>query len=133
MRRSSLNCSFVAKEQGKLLGALSRLDCAAIASVLEEFVTEPRRARLRGVIAVRLDAVTLVMDAPHDPHNGAAVIRSCDAFGVQRLHVVERIEPFLASNTVARGSERWVDVRTHADVAAATAALVASGHELVAT
>lgn len=133
MRRTTPNCSFVAEEQRKLLAALRVLDPVAIARVLEDFVRPERAARLRDVFAARLDAVTVVMDAPHDPHNGAAVIRSCDAFGVQRLHVVERIEPFLASNTVARGSERWVDVRTHADVPAAVAALAASGHELVAT
>lgn len=133
MRRTTPNCSFVAEEQRKLLAALGELDPVAIARVLEDFVRPERAARLRAVFAARLDAVTVVMDAPHDPHNGAAVIRSCDAFGVQRLHVVERIEPFLASNTVARGSERWVDVRTHAGVPAAVAALAASGHELVAT
>jgi tRNA (guanosine-2'-O-)-methyltransferase len=133
LRRTTPNCSFVAVEQRKLIAALGSLDPVAIARVLEDFVRPERAARLRDVFAARLDAVTVVMDAPHDPHNGAAVIRSCDAFGIQRLHVVERIEPFLASNTVARGSERWVDVRTYGDVAAATAALVASGHELVAT
>lgn len=133
MRRTTPNCSFVAEEQRKLIAALGSLDPVAIARVLEDFVRPERAARLRGVFATRLDAVTVVMDAPHDPHNGAAVIRSCDAFGVQRLHIIERIEPFLASNTVARGSERWVDVRTHGDVPSAVAALMASGHELVAT
>lgn len=120
-------------EQRKLLAALDSLEPAAVARILEEFVRPERAARLRGVFATRLDTVTAVMDAPHDPHNGSAVIRSCDAFGVQRLHVVERIEPFLISNQVARGAERWVDVRTHADVPAAVAALAESGHELVAT
>jgi tRNA (guanosine-2'-O-)-methyltransferase len=133
VRRTTPNCSFVAEEQQKLLASLTALDPAAIARVLEAFVTPERAERLRAVFAARLDAVTVVMDAPHDPHNGAAVIRSCDAFGVQRLHVVERVERFLASNTVARGSERWVDVRAHADVVEAVAALAASGHELVAT
>lgn len=133
MRRTTPNCSFVAQEQGKLIAALGSLDPAVIARVLEDFVTPERSARLRAVLASRIASVTVVMDAPHDPHNGAAVLRSCDAFGVQRLHIVERIEPFLASNTVARGSERWVDVRTHPSPAHAIAALRASGHELVAT
>ena len=133
MRRTTPNCSFVATEQKKLLASLADLDAAAIARVLEEFVRPERAARLRSVFASRLDSVTVVMDAPHDPHNGAAVIRSCDAFGVQRLHIVERLEGFLVSNTVARGSERWVDVRTHAGVEEAVAALAASGHELCAT
>jgi tRNA (guanosine-2'-O-)-methyltransferase len=133
MRRSTPNCSFVAVEQRKLAASLRGLDCAAIARALEPFVTDERRDRFRGVFATRLDAVTVVMDAPHDPHNGAAVLRSCDAFGVQRLHVVERIEAFLAANSVARGSERWVDVVPHADPADALRALAASGHTLVAT
>jgi tRNA (guanosine-2'-O-)-methyltransferase len=133
VRRTTPNCSFVAEEQRKLVASLGALDPAAIARVLADFVRPERAERLRAVFAARLDAVTIVMDAPHDPHNGAAVIRSCDAFGVQRLHVVERLEPFLAANTVARGSERWVEVRTHAGVGEAVAALTASGHELVAT
>ncbi len=133
MRRTTPNCSFIAEEQQKLLASLTALDPAAVARVLEEFVRPERADRLRAVFATRIDAVTVVMDAPHDPHNGAAVLRSCDAFGVQRLHIVERLEPFLAANTVARGSERWVDVRTYPAVEDAVAALAASGHELVAT
>jgi tRNA (guanosine-2'-O-)-methyltransferase len=133
MRRTTPNCSYVAREQRRLVAALRDLDPAAIARALEDFVLPQRAARLRAVLGARLDAVTVLMDAPHDPHNGAAVIRSCDAFGVQKLHVVERKEGFLASNTVARGSERWVDVQTYARCADAAAALAASGHELVAT
>jgi tRNA (guanosine-2'-O-)-methyltransferase len=133
VRRTTPNCSFVAEEQRKLLASLAALDPAAVARVLAEFVRPERAARLMAVIDARLDAVTVVMDAPHDPHNGAAVVRSCDAFGVQRLHVVERVERFLVSNTVARGSERWVDVRAYPGVGEAVAALAASGHELVAT
>jgi tRNA (guanosine-2'-O-)-methyltransferase len=133
MRRSTPNCTFVAQEQRRLIAALDALDVIHVARTLEEFVTPERGARLRAVIAARLDAVTVLMDAPHDPHNGAAVLRSCDAFGLQRLHVVERVEPFLSSNTVSRGSERWVDVVTYGTSDAAIAALRASGHELVAT
>ncbi|MBD0319593.1 MAG: RNA methyltransferase [Gemmatimonadetes bacterium] len=133
MRRSTPNCSFVAREQQKLLRALGVLDPVAVAHVLEAFVTPERAARLRGVFAARLDAVTVLMDAPHDPHNGAAVVRSADAFGVQRLHIIERLEGFLASNTVSRGSERWVDLHTYPAIGEAVAALARSGHELVAT
>jgi tRNA (guanosine-2'-O-)-methyltransferase len=133
MRRSTPGCSFIAEEQRKLLAALRSADAVAVARTLEAFVRPERGARLRAVFAARLDAVTVLMDAPHDPHNGAAVLRSCDAFGLQRIHVLERIERFLAANTVSCGSERWVDVRTYAAPEEAVAALRASGHELVAT
>ena len=133
MRRSTPHCTYVARDQQALLRALVGLDIPAITRELEELVLPERAARIRAVLAARLDSVTAIMDAPHDPHNGAAVIRSCDAFGVQRLHVVERYEGFLASTTVARGSERWVDVHSYPRTDTATAALAASGHELIAT
>jgi len=100
---------------------------------LEPLVTPERRARLEDVIARRLEAVTVLMDAPHDPHNGGAVVRSCDAFGVQHLHVIERYEPFVVATTVAKGSQKWVDVHLHATADGAAAALVGKGYDFVAT
>lgn len=100
---------------------------------LESFVTEQRRARLWEVINARLDSVTVLMDAPHDPHNGGAVVRSCDAFGVQRLHVVERFEPFVVATSVSKGSQKWVDVVLHRSAEDAHGVIAPLGHELVAT
>jgi tRNA (guanosine-2'-O-)-methyltransferase len=104
---------------------------ARVIRILEPHALERRRDRLREVIARRLDAVRVVFDAPYDPHNGAAVIRSAEAFGVQRIHVIERDVPFLAAREVARGSQKWVDVYAHKSVAEAVAALRESGHVLV--
>jgi tRNA (guanosine-2'-O-)-methyltransferase len=102
--------------------------------VLEPLVTEARRARLTEVIARRLAAVAVVVDRPYDPHNGAAVLRSCEAFGVQRLHVVERPgTPFLVARTVSRGAEKWVDVTCHARPASALDWARAASMPLVAT
>jgi tRNA (guanosine-2'-O-)-methyltransferase len=90
--------------------------------VLEPLVTEERRARLRDVIARRVASVTVVLDRPYDPHNGAAVLRSCEAFGVQRLHVVERAgTPFVVARSVSRGAQKWIDVVCHAHTASALA------------
>lgn len=133
MRRRTPGAAFVAEEQKKLLAALPRLAVPRIAAELEPLVRLERREKLRRALDARLDAVTVVMDAPYDPHNGAAVLRSCDAFGLARMHVVERKTGFLASKPVARGSERWVEVHTYAEVPAAVSALRASGYELIAT
>jgi len=99
------------------------IDPELVIATLEPLATDARQAQLKAVISQRLRSVTMLMDAPHDPHNGAAVMRSCDAFGIYRLHVVERAEAFSASNAVAKGSERWVDVLPHATVDDAVAAL----------
>jgi tRNA (guanosine-2'-O-)-methyltransferase len=106
---------------------------AGVIALLEPLVAEERADRLRTVIAARLSSVTVLMDAPHDPHNGAAVMRSCDAFGIQEMHVVPRDEPFAISTTVTRGSEKWVDVVEHATPSDAVRALSDRGFELVRT
>jgi tRNA (guanosine-2'-O-)-methyltransferase len=91
-------------------------DPRRIVEVLEPMVGDARRARLLEVIGRRLASVAVVFDGPYDPHNGAAVLRSCEAFGVQRLHVVERPgAPFTVARTVARGAQNWLDVTCHED------------------
>jgi tRNA (guanosine-2'-O-)-methyltransferase len=105
---------------------------AHVVEILEPFVQERRRERIREVIGRRLQSVQMIFDAPHDPHNGAAMIRSCEAFGVQFLHVVERVESFLAAGSVARSAQQWVDVVCHRDTPGALEAARHAGLELVA-
>lgn len=136
MRRSTPNCEAVAEAQRAFIGSIAALDEIALDAMigaLEPFANDQRRQRLRSVIDARLDSVTVLFDSPYDPHNGAAVLRSCDAFGVQRLHVVERRQTFLAAREVARGSQRWVDVLTYPAGPPAITRLAAEGFELVAT
>jgi tRNA (guanosine-2'-O-)-methyltransferase len=85
-----------------------------VVRILEPYVTEGRRARMKEVIARRLASVAVAFDRPYDPHNGAAVLRSCEAFGVQQLHIIEREgTPFAAARSVARGAEKWLDLSCH--------------------
>ena len=104
-----------------------------IIEALERFATSERIARIRHVISRRLRSVTLVVDALHDPHNGAALVRSCDAFGVQTMHAIERGEALTVATTVSRGTQKWIDIVRHDSGAACLKALAESGHELIAT
>lgn len=114
-----------------LIARVERFAAREVIRRLEPFVLDRRRDRLLEAVDARLDSVQVVFDAPHDPHNGAAVLRSCEAFGVQHVHVIERRETFLAAPSVARGAEKWVDVHRHATTTEAIAALRARGLELV--
>lgn len=106
-------------------------DAEHVIRLLEPLVLPRRRERLLSVIDARLASVQVVFDAPHDPHNGAAVVRSCEAFGVQRVNVVERKESFLLASTVSRGSEKWIDLRRWERASDAIDALRSDGFELV--
>jgi tRNA (guanosine-2'-O-)-methyltransferase len=116
----------------RLIAKAEAHDPARVIRELEPFVTERRRQRLREVIDRRVGSVSVVFDAPYDPHNGAAIVRTCEAFGVQRLHVVERTLPFLAARSVARGAQKWIDVIAWSSASDAASALESEGFELVA-
>lgn len=115
MRRSTPGVLGAAELMDARIVRAEAHDPAKVIEVLEPLVGEARRARLLEVIGRRLASVAVVFDGPYDPHNGAAVLRSCEAFGVQRLHVVERPgTPFAAARTVTRSAEKWLDVTVHA-------------------
>jgi tRNA (guanosine-2'-O-)-methyltransferase len=114
-----------------LIAKVERHDSRRVISLLEPLVLERRRERLLSVINRRVGSVQVLFDAPHDPHNGAAVVRSCEAFGVQKVNVLERKETFLLAPSVSRGSEKWVDLRRWTKVEDAVVALRGEGYELV--
>src|SRR5687768_15096801 len=114
------------------IARVERHDPERVVALLEPLVLERRAARLRDILGKRYASVQVVFDAPHDPHNGAAVVRSCEAFGVQYVNVVERTEKFLLAPSVARGSEKWVDLRIWKTADEAIAKMKSEGLELVA-
>ncbi|GAC1361271.1 MAG: hypothetical protein NVSMB47_13680 [Polyangiales bacterium] len=105
----------------------------AVIAALTPICTERRVARIHAVLARRLASVTLVVDALHDPHNGAAITRSCEAFGVQTVHAIEGVEPLAVARAVTKGSEKWIDLVRHPGADACVAMLRAGGHEPIAT
>ena len=57
------------------------------------------------------------MDQVNKPHNISAIIRSCEAVGVHRLHMVLDKDFELRSGT-AKGSQHWVELKQSDDIAA---------------
>lgn len=85
-----------------------------------------RRARFEEVAAARLGRVRCALETVHHRHNASAVLRTCDAFGIQRVHMVGEAR-FAPSQGTAKGSARWLDLTSHATPAEAIAALKAEG------
>lgn len=100
---------------------------------LSEFMTAERFAVLRAAVEHRTRYMTVLAENMYHGQNAAALIRHCDAFGVQRMHTVETLCTFAPNPVVARGSERWVEVQRHASTREALAALKQAGYRIVAT
>jgi tRNA (guanosine-2'-O-)-methyltransferase len=102
--------------------------CEALAPLL----VDGRRERIDAVVASRLGGLHVLIENLHDPHNGAAVLRSAESFGIQTVHVVEAVEPFRFSSTVTQGCEKWLDIVRHPDFSRAARTLRSQGVALYA-
>jgi len=51
-------------------------------------MTPERREKLQAVLSKRQNDITIVLENVFDPHNISAVMRTCDAVGVQEVYVL---------------------------------------------
>jgi len=97
-------------------------------------ITERRAQRIRDVLSRRQADLTLVINNIHDPHNVSAILRSCDAFGVHRVHLLYTDTAFPALGKKSSGSaKKWVESVRHPDAATLAASLKNAGFRLIAT
>jgi tRNA (guanosine-2'-O-)-methyltransferase len=85
---------------------------------------------LREAVRHRTRAVCVVLDGVHDPHNLSAAVRSCDAFGVSDLHVVESQARFRCRKKISLGAQKWVQVHRHRSAELCLAGLQKAGYQL---
>lgn len=92
------------------------LEPRRIIETLGRLITPARRKRIARVIEQRVASVTVVLENPYDPHNGAAVLRTCEALGLHHVHVVSASGPFRFSPKVTQNAHKWLEVFLHTDI-----------------
>jgi len=65
---------------------------------------------MREVASRRTRLYTFVLEDFHDPHNISAVLRTCECFGIQEVHVIEELRPFRISRPIVKGADQWLDI-----------------------
>ncbi len=76
----------------------------------KQFVTAERLARMEDVIGKRTRHLSIVMENLYDPGNTSAVIRSCDAFGIQDMHIIEIDNKFKVNRKITQGAHNWINL-----------------------
>lgn len=98
-----------------------------------DFITPERRSLFDRLAPLRTRHIAVVLEDIYQSHNAAAVLRSCDCFGVQDVHVVEARNPFNPAGDVAVGSSKWVDYYPHNTIQQTYDHLHSKGYRIVAT
>ena len=100
---------------------------------MTEFLTEERKEVLSRTLNQRTHYMRIMTENMFHPQNASAIMRHCEAFGIQQIHTVEDRCKFDPSVNIVRGTQKWVDVEHHDTTAEALAALKAEGYRIVAT
>lgn len=100
---------------------------------LESYLTERRRELFKEILSNRTRHFTLVTEDVYQLHNTSAVMRTCDIFGIQDLHVVEELEGNRIDKEIAMGAQKWVSLHRYGNIGQCITTLKSQGYRIVAT
>ena len=94
-------------------------------------VTPERREKLDRVLDRRQPDLTVLAENLHKPRNFSALVRTCDAVGIGRIHAVRGEALHQLHWHTSQGAEKWVEVDTYEDFETAAARVKGLGFRLV--
>ena len=88
-------------------------DNESITSFLSDLVTEKRLGRIEEILAQRTRYLTVVLEDIFQSQNANAVLRTCECFGVQDVHIIENYNSYSINPMVLKGSDQWLTIKRH--------------------
>jgi len=95
-------------------------------------MTPERFTRIKAVLNRRQPDLTLLAEDTRKTHNVTALLRTCDATGIYRMHAVNNEGRFPRHRMIEAGSRPWVRTCAHASLEDAVAELRGNGMHLIA-
>lgn len=77
---------------------------------LLSFVSENKQQLFEQIIADRTKHITVVLEDIFQPQNASAVLRSCDVFGFQDIHIIENENEYTLNPKVVMGASKWINL-----------------------
>ena len=101
------------------------------------FLSEERTERFEQVLAQRTRHLTVVLENVFQSRNASAVMRSADGFGLQDVHLIEDVNPWVPNRGVSKGTNAWLTLHRYRSAADPTAAclerLRRTGYQIAVT
>jgi tRNA (guanosine-2'-O-)-methyltransferase len=101
------------------------------------FISDNKLNKFEEKIQYRSRHLTIVLEDIYQPHNASAVLRSCDCFGIQDIHIIENLNKYEVNPDVALGSVKWLSLMKYNQEINNTSSCLNSlkkkGYKIVAT
>jgi tRNA (guanosine-2'-O-)-methyltransferase len=100
-------------------------------------MNERRQNKITAVVAQRRSDIVLVLEDIHDPHNTAAILRTCDAFGIQHIYLIfdkeAPYDPKKIGKASSSSANKWLTFHTFNSATACYEVLKGAGYTIAVT
>jgi len=84
-----------------------------IISILSGLITEKRLNRFEEILAKRMKYFVIGLEDIYQSQNASAVLRTCECFGIQDIHIIENYNPYNINPMVVKGSDKWLTIHRY--------------------
>lgn len=99
-------------------------------ATISRFLSPSRISRFLKNIKNRTDFITIVIDDIYQPHNASAVLRTCDAFGLSDVYVIEGSNKFTPVKGISQSAEKWLCIKRFKDRQECYNELITNGYKI---
>ena len=100
-------------------------------------MNEKRLQRITRVVSNRQPGIIVVLEDIHDPHNAAAILRTCDAMGIQNVWFIFEKEKSYDPKKIGKASSatanKWLDFKLFDSTSQCITDLKQEGYSIIAT
>lgn len=80
---------------------------------LLNFLSENKKNLFEKIIEDRTKHITVILEDIFQPQNASAVLRTCDVFGIQDVHVIENENEYNVNPRVVHGASKWINLHKY--------------------
>lgn len=104
---------------------------------LYTLITDAKKEKFDRIANLRTRHLTVAVENIYQEHNASAVMRTCDCFGIQDLHIIEQTNKFTVQREIAMGAGQWVNHYHYTDEKFPTSKCIRKlkedGYKIIAT
>jgi len=89
---------------------MTTVNKSALLDYLLNFLSENKMNLFEKIINNRTKHITVALEDIFQPQNASAILRTCDVFGIQDVHIIENENEYNVNPRVVHGASKWINI-----------------------